>query len=240
MQSALSYSFTSLNEGRTPPAVHFAQVNEMDGFFLTGRKPDPAFDWKKLEGAEVVMFKAGQPLAMFKYACYKADIDFGKIKPICPGGAADIDRAFREGQGQYVQQQGPFPQQLQADGVGHIVAQVGRQIGPCGFSSLAATREWLASDMAKAFMRAYRKTRRYMNETPAAEIARAEKPFFPKIDESVLAECIATYQKLGCWTPHVEITRAAFEKTLDVFEYNGLIKQRYRYEQVCAAPPAAD
>lgn len=240
VQSALSYSFTSLNEGRTPPAVHFAQVNEMDGFFLTGRKPDPAFDWKKLEGAEVVMFKAGQPLAMFKYACYKAGIDFGKIKPICPGGAADIDRAFREGQGQYVQQQGPFPQQLQADGVGHIVAQVGRQIGPCGFSSLAATREWLASDMAKAFMRAYRKTRRYMNETPAAEIARAEKPFFPKIDESVLAECIATYQKLGCWTPHVEITRPAFEKTLDVFEYNGLIKQRYRYEQVCAAPPAAD
>ncbi len=240
VQSALSYSFTSLNEGRTPPAVHFAQVNEMDGFFLTGRKPDPAFDWKKLEGAEVVMFKAGQPLAMFKYACHKAGIDFAKIRPICPGGATDIDRAFREGQGQYVQQQGPFPQQLQADGLGHIVAQVGKQIGPCGFSSLAATREWLASDMAKAFMRAYGKTRRYMNETPAKEIARAEMPFFPKIGEAVLAECIATYQKLGCWTPHVEITRAAFEKTLDVFEYNGLIKQRYRYEQVCAAPPAAD
>ena len=240
VQSALSYSFTALNEGRTPPAVHFAQVNEMDGFFLTGREPDPAFDWKKLEGAEVVMFKAGQPLAMFKYACHKAGIDFARIRPICPGGAADIDRAFREGQGQYVQQQGPFPQQLQADGVGHIVAQVGRQIGPCGFSSLAATREWLVSDTAKAFMRAYGKTRRYMNETPAAEIARAEKPFFPKIGEAVLADCIATYQKLGCWTPHVEITRAAFEKTLDVFEYNGLIKQRYRYEQVCAAPPAAD
>jgi len=240
VQSALSYSFTPLNEGRTPPAVHFAQVNEMDGFFLTGREPDPAFDWKKLEGAEVVMFKAGQPLAMFKYACHKAGIDFARIRPICPGGSADIDRAFREGQGRYVQQQGPFPQQLQADGVGHIVAQVGRQIGPCGFSSLAATREWLASDMAKAFMRAYRRTRRYMNETPAAEIAKAEKPFFPKIGEAVLAECIATYQKLGCWTPHVEITRAAFEKTLDVFEYNGLIKQRYRYEQVCAEPPPAD
>jgi len=240
VQSALSHSFTSLNEGKTPAAVHFAQVNEIDGFFLTGRDPDPAFTWKKLEGAEVVMFKGGQPLAMLKYACHKAGIDFSKIKPICPGGAAEIDQAFRQGQGRYVQQQGPFPQQLQADGVGHIVAQVGKQIGPCGFSSLAATREWLKSDMAKAFMRAYRKTRVYMNETPAAEIARAEKPFFPKIGEAVLAECIATYQKLGCWTPHVEITRAAFEKTLDVFEYNGLIKQRYRYEQVCAAPPAAD
>jgi NitT/TauT family transport system substrate-binding protein len=238
VQSALSQGFVSLDKGEAPHAVHFAQVNEMDGFFLTARKPDPAFKWKKLEGAEVVMLRGGQPEAMLKYACHKAGIDFSKIKPIAPGSAAAVDKAFRQGQGQYVHQQGPFPQQLQADGIGHIVAQVGPQIGPCGFSSLAATREWLASDMAKAFTRAYRKTRIYMNQTPAAEIARAEKPYFPDIDEKVLADCLASYQKLGCWTPHVEITKAAYEKTLDIFEYNGLVKQRYRYDQICAAPPA--
>jgi NitT/TauT family transport system substrate-binding protein len=238
VQSALSQGFTALNDGKTPPVVHFAQVNEMDGFFLTGRQADPDFTWKKLEGAEVVMFGGGQPKAMFKYACHKAGIDFDRIKAITPGGAADIDKAFRDGQGRYVQQQGPFPQQLQADGVGHVVAQVGKLIGPCGFSSLAATRAWLQTDMARAFMRAYRKTRVYMNETPAAEIARAEKPYFPKIDEAVLADCIATYQQLGCWTPHVEITKPAYEVTLDVFEYNGLIKQRYAYEQICALPPS--
>ena len=124
--------------------------------------------------------------------------------------------------------------------LGHIVAQVGRQIGTCGFSSLAAAREWLGTDMAKAFVRAYKKTRAYMNETPAAEIARAEAPYFPDIDEEVLADCIATYQQLGCWTPHVEITQAAFEATLDIFEYNGVIKERYAYEQICAAPPTTD
>ena len=53
----------------------------------------------------------------------------------------------------------------------------------------------------------------------------------------MLADCIGTYQQLGCWTPHVEITRAAYEKTLDVFEYNGLLKQRHPYDKVCAAPP---
>jgi len=238
VQSALSQGFTSLNEGKTPEAVHFAQVNEMDGFFLTARKPDPGFAWKKLEGAEVVTFKGGQPHVMLKYACHKAGIDYSKLKLITPGGPADIDKAFREGQGQYVHQQGPFPQQLQADGIGHVVAQVGPLIGPCGFSSLAATREWLKTDMAKAFVRAYRRTRKYMNETPAAEIARAEKSYFPKIGEAVLADCIGAYQKLGCWTPHVEITRAAFEKTLDIFEYNGQLKRRYAYDQVCAAPPA--
>jgi NitT/TauT family transport system substrate-binding protein len=237
VQSALSQGFASLDQDKTPEAVHFAQVNEMDGFFLTGREEDEGFDWKKLEGAEVVMFKAGQPNVMFRYACYKAGIDYSKIKPITPGGADDIDRAFRAGQGQYVQQQGPYPQQLQADGIGHIVTQVGRKIGPCGFSSLAATREWLKTDVARAFMRAYRKTRVYMTKTPAAEIARAEKSYFPDIDEKVLAGCIASYQRLGCWTPHVEITQAAYEKTLDIFEYAGQLKRRYSYEMVCAAPP---
>jgi len=240
VQSALSQGFAALDKGETPDAVHFAQVNEMDGFFLTGREADAAFTWDKLEGAEVVMFGGGQPLAMFKYACHKAGVDFDKIRPICPGGAADIDRSFRGGVGRYVQQQGPFPQQLEADGIGHVVAQVGKQIGPCGFSSLAATRDWLETDMARAFMRAYRKTRIYMNETPAVDIARAEKPYFPDNDEGVLVDCIRTYQELGCWTPHVEITRPAYERTLDIFEYVGMLKRRYRYEEICAVPPAID
>lgn len=238
IQSAPSQGFTSLGNGEIPTAVHFAQINEMDGFFITGREPDEAFDWKKLEGADVVMFGGGQPKAMFMYACHKAGIDFNKINAITPGGAAAIDEAFRSGQGQYVQQQGPFPQQLEADGVGHVVAQVGPKIGPNAFSSLAATREWLATDQAKAFMRAYRKTRQYMIDTPAAEIASAEASYFPNIDQAVLADCIGTYQKLGCWTPHAEITKEAFEVTLDVFEHFGTLKERYAYEQVCALPPA--
>jgi NitT/TauT family transport system substrate-binding protein len=237
-QSALSQGFTTLNKGETPTTLHFAQINEMDGFFLTGRAADPDFTWKKLEGAEVVMFKGGQPLDMFKYACHKAGIDFAKIKAVGYGSASEIDRAFREGRGEYVQQQGPYPQQLQADGIGHIVAQVGKQIGPCGFSSIAATREWLETDMSKSFVRAYTKTRAYMNDTQAAEIARAQKPYFGDTEEAVLADCIDTYQRLGCWTPHVEITRAAYEKTLDIYEYNGLLKRRYAYDEVCAAPPA--
>jgi NitT/TauT family transport system substrate-binding protein len=237
VQTAPSQSFTPLEKGETPPAMHFAQINEMDGFFVTAREPDPDFSWKKLEGAEVVMFGGGQPNAMFRYACHKAGIDYDKIIPVTPGGAADIDKAFREGKGRYVQQQGPFPQQLEADGVGHVVAQVGPLIGANAFSSLAATREWLETDMAKAFMRAYRKTRVYMNETPAAEIARAEKSYFPNIDEKVLADTIASYQKLGTWSPHVEITKPAYEVALDVFLHAGIITKRHPYEAVVAQPP---
>ena len=238
VQSALSQGFGPLERGETPATTHFAQVNEMDGFFLTAREPDPAFAWRKLEGAEAVLFGAGQPFAMFRYACHRAGIDHSRINAIHPGGAAAIDAAFREGRGDYVQQQGPFPQQLEADGVGHVVAEVGPVIGPCGFSSLAAMPEWLESDMAAAFVRAYRRTRRYLNETPAEEVAAAEKPYFPAIGEAVLARCIRTYQGLGCWTPHIEITREAYEATLDIYAYNGLVTKRHPYESVCSPAPA--
>jgi NitT/TauT family transport system substrate-binding protein len=210
----------------------------MDGFFITGQAADPDFDWKRLEGSEVILFGGGQPLAMFKYACHKAGIDFAKLKVISLGSAEEMDKAFREGKGQYVQQQGPFPQQLEADGVGHIVATCGPKIGPVAFSSLAAKRDWLQSDVAKAFMRAYTKTRAYMLATPAIEIAKAEKSFFPAIELDVLAQCISSYQQLGCWTPHVEITRPAFEVVLDVFAHFGSLKERYAYDQVCVPPPS--
>ena len=72
VQSTLSQGFNTLNKGGVPACVHFAQINEMDGFFLTGRDADPAFSWDKLEGAEVLVHHGGQPMTMFKYACYKA------------------------------------------------------------------------------------------------------------------------------------------------------------------------
>ncbi|MCH8154846.1 MAG: ABC transporter substrate-binding protein [Proteobacteria bacterium] len=236
-QSAPSQAISALERGETPPALHFAQINEMDGFFLTGRAPDPAFTWDKLAGKKVMVDHGGQPLAMFKYACHKAGLDYGAIEALDAGSASDMDAAFRGGAGDYIHQQGPAPQQLQHDGVGHVVARVGEPIGPCAFSSLAATREWLAGDMAKAFMRAYRKTRAYVTETPAAEIARAEQALFPQVDPEVLAETIAAYQTLGCWSPHVEITRAAYEATLDVFQHAGRITQRHPYEGAIAQPP---
>ena len=238
VQSALSQGFTSLANGEKNNIRHFAQVNEMDGFFLTAKEPDDNFEWSKLEGARVILFGGGQPLVMFKYACHKASINFDKIDVINVGGAADMDAAFRDGKGDYVQQQGPFPQQLEADGKGHIVALVGPKVGLCGFSSLAATTDWLSTDMAGAFVHAYENARAYMNSESAAEIARAQQTYFPDTDSQVLTDCIATYQKLGNWSPHIEITNEAYEATLDIYQYAGDLQNRYAYEEVCSKPPS--
>ena len=177
-------------------------------------------------------------MAMFKYACFRRGLEFKSIQAVDAGSTEKMIETFCRGEGDYIHLQGPAPQQLEHDGAGHIVATLGDAIGPCAFSSLAATREWLAGDMAKRFMRAYRKARAWVIATPPEEIARAEASFFPGIDRVVLAATIGSYQKLGNWSPHVEITRPAWEATVDIFLHAGLIAKRHRYEDVIAPPPS--
>jgi NitT/TauT family transport system substrate-binding protein len=134
VQSTISQGFMSLENGHQPEARHFALINNMDGFFISGRDADNNFDWASLEGADVLVHHGGQPMTMFKFACHKAGIDIGKINIIDVGNAKEMDIAYRQGRGQYIHQQGPAPQQLEADGVGYVVAALGPVVGACAFS----------------------------------------------------------------------------------------------------------
>jgi NitT/TauT family transport system substrate-binding protein len=230
VQSAVAAAFPSVAKGKQPDVVHFAQINETDGFFLMGRQPDPNFSWSNLAGKNVLVDHGGQPMAMFKYGCLKAGLDYGKIFAIDAGSPEEMEAAFRSGEGDYIHAQGPVPQQLQQEGIGQIVASIGETIGVVAFSTLAAKAEWLETDMAAAFMRAYRAARKLAVTGSEGEIAKLEAGFFPGIDSDALAETIAFYQKLGCWTPHLDITREAFEVAVDVFLHSGAISQRLPYD----------
>ena len=237
-QSAVATSFAALEAGEKVDIVHFAQINERDGFFLAGREADGEFDWSKLVGREVLVDHFFQPLAMFRYALHKQGIRIEDIKVIDAGDVAAIDRAFRQGRGDYVHQQGPAPQQLELEGLGHVVASVGEVVGPVAFSSLCAKREWLETDMAQAFMRAYRKARQFAIDAPVEELAKLLQGFFPTINPAVLGRTLHTYQQLGCWTPDPAISRAAYDNLLDVFLHSGLIRQRHAYEAAIVLPPS--
>lgn len=233
VQSTISQGFMSLENGHQPEARHFALINNMDGFFISGRDADNDFDWASLEGADVLVHHGGQPMTMFKFACHKAGIDIGKINIIDVGNAKEMDIAYRQGRGQYIHQQGPAPQQLEADGVGYVVAALGPVVGACAFSSLAAMPVWLKTEDGQAFCRAYERTRQYVATRPAAEIALAEKSLFPQIDEAVLTQCIHAYQNMGCWPVEMTITDAGYNAMLDIFEFDGKISQRHPYESIC-------
>jgi NitT/TauT family transport system substrate-binding protein len=236
-QSAVATGFAGLARGESCPVRHFAQINERDGFFLTRRGSGDAFAWAELVGKTVLVDHFFQPMAMLRYALARAGVAYEGLRVVDAGDVQAIDRAFRAGQGDYVHQQGPYAQQLEADGLGQVVVSVGEVIGPVAFSSLCASEAWLATEMAQAFMRAYRAARHATREWPASEIAQLEHPYFPEIDIEVLTNTVAAYQQLDCWTPSPVITEAAFETALDVFAFSGMIPRRFAYNELCVLPP---
>ncbi|MGH9662721.1 MAG: ABC transporter substrate-binding protein, partial [Bryobacteraceae bacterium] len=199
IQSAVSTSWGPMEKGERDLPVHFAQINRRDGFFVVGRHPDPDFRWTNLEGREFLADHAAQPLAMMMYAARSNGVDWSRVRLVDAGGPDSMESRFRSGAGDFVQLQGPAAQQLEADGVGTVVACAGASTPPVAFSSLTASRDFLATGAARAFLRAYAQARAWVRKSPAGEVAASEAALFPSVTHGVLAAAIARYQRLGCW-----------------------------------------
>src|SRR5262249_41457725 len=141
-------------------------------------------------------------------------VNWSHIDVIDAGSADEIEAAFRSGQGDFAHLQGPAPQALELDGVGFVAASVGEAMPPVAFSSLCASRQFLGTDLARAFLRAYRKSREWVCQAKPGEVARAESTFFPNTPAAALTKAIAQYQSLGSWDGDLRIGKSLYEQAL--------------------------
>jgi len=236
-QAAVAASWFALAQSQKPPVANFAQINRFDGFIIAARQPDADFDWAKLKSGRFLHVHGGQPEAMLRYGLHRQGINLDELNDIDSAGGDEMMRQWRDGEGDFFHEQGAFPQQLEYEGIGHIVASVGEAVGPTAFSSLVCRWDWPATDEAQRFTAAYRAAREWVNSADPTEVARAEADFFPGIAVEATAAAVEYYQKLGTWSGGIEIERALYENALDVFQHAGIFKTRYPYEEVVVAPP---
>lgn len=239
MQSAVASNWKPMEAGESPLPVHFAQINQRDGFFLVGRHPASAFAWNRLEGSTLIADHGLQPITMLKYAAKTNGVNWSKIRLVDAGSPEEMQRAFRTSDAAYIHLQAPFSHQLEAEGTGHVVASVGASMPPVAFSSLCCSREFLDTEAYRAFREAFRESREWVRSAPAEEVAQKEASFFPGVPTTVLATAIRAYQGVGNWDGGIDIPRHLYEQALNVFESAGEIQHRHRYEEVCASPAGA-
>ncbi len=235
-QSAPAVSFAALEAGDDIDIVHFASINRRDGFYLTAREPMDDFKWADLEGQDVLVDHLFQPHATLRYAMHLNGADFDRMNIIDAGNVEQMDGAFRGGQGAFVHQQGPAPQQLEKDGAGYRVASIGEAIGPIAFSSLCAMRDWLESDMAKNFLHAYQLAMNDVIEMDASDIARIIHPMLPNIDRDVLETTLNDYKKLDTWNSDISINSESYENLLKVFLHSGYISKAHPMASCVVTP----
>ena len=230
MQSAVSSNWKPIEAGETPLPVHFAQINQRDGFFLVARRPGAAFAWKDLEGSTLIADHGMQPLAMLKYAAKTNAVDWSRIQFVDAASPEEMQRAFRHGRGDYIHLQAPASHQLEFENQGRVVVSVGASMPPVAFSSLCCSRDFLPTEDFSRFLAAYREAREWVRTAPPEEVAGKEASFFPGIDVAVLAVAIRAYQTVGNWEGGIEIPRDLYEQALTVFEDQ--LQRRHPYDSV--------
>jgi NitT/TauT family transport system substrate-binding protein len=78
--------------------------------------------------------------------------------------------------------------------------------------------------------RAMHRTLRWFAATPAIEIARTLKSYFPDVGEAIFAAAIERYRALGLWGPDPVIRREGYDRLHAAMRAAGTLKRDIAYE----------
>ncbi|MEK7385651.1 MAG: ABC transporter substrate-binding protein, partial [candidate division NC10 bacterium] len=142
--SGLMRSFELADRGGAR-LVHFAAMNDRNGFFLLSREPRPGFAWSDLVGRTVISFGgAPTPWLCMQAVLRRHGVDPARVTFVRDLSAPDAVAAFRAGKADFLEHGPPVVDQLLADGTAHLVASMGEATGPVPFSSFMTTPEMLS------------------------------------------------------------------------------------------------
>ena len=232
--SGLMRSFDQADHGE-PPLVHFAAVNDRNGFFLLSRESRPGFVWSDLVGRTVISFGgAPTPWLCMLAVLRRHGVDPARVTFLRGLSNADAVAAFRERKGDFIEHGPPIVDQLLADGTGHLVAAMGDASGPLPFSSFMTSRATLAHDGERLvrFVRGLSRVQRWMAASTAGEIAAVIAPAFADIDASFRVAAVERYLRQSTWARDPVLTRSGFDALQAVLLGGGFIKRSHRFEDL--------
>jgi NitT/TauT family transport system substrate-binding protein len=232
--SGIMRSFQLVDRGGAR-LVHFAAVNDRNGFFLLSREPRPRFAWPDVVGRTIISFGgAPTPWLCMQAVLRRHGVDPARVTFRRDLSTPDAIAAFRAREGDFIEHGPPVIDQLIADGTGHLVASMGEATGPVPFSSLMATPEALTKqrDVLIRFVRGLYRAQRWMAASTAQEIAAVVAPAFPDIEPSVRVAAIERYLRQSTWATDPVLTRAGYETLQEILLSAGFIKKPHPFESL--------
>ena len=212
--------------------VSFCKVVTRDPFFLVGRTPNPNFEMKDLLNIQLAtVSEVNTP-----WLCLQEDLRRNGLNPdlvtrVEGNTMAENDAALRAGEVDVIQVFQPFPEQLLADGFGHIWYAAATR-GPTSYTTLSTLRPTLERQRDKMLRmtRAIYRTQKWLHQTDVANIANAIREFFPDMPQEMLSACITRYQSLGLWGKNPILPRSGFDRLQASGHSGGLFSTGAAYE----------
>jgi NitT/TauT family transport system substrate-binding protein len=203
-------------QDREPGAdlVCFCDVVARDPFFIIGARPKPDFTFADLAPLKfATVSEVPTPWICLANDIRQAGVDPDGLDRITDKTMAENAAALRAGAVDAIQVFQPYAERLIASGTGHIWNAAATR-GLTAYTTLVTRRETLATraDDLLAMTRGMHRTLQWFATTPASEIARLLKDFFPDVEPQIFAAAIDRYRALGLWGPDPVVRREGYDR----------------------------
>lgn len=212
--------------------VSFCEIVTRDPFFLVGSEPRPDFQMLDLMTVRFgSVSEVNTPWLCLQEDLRRAGLDPSRVNRVEGNTMAQNDAALRAGDLDVIQIFQPFPEQLIADGAGHIWYAAATR-GTTSYTTLSALQGTLQTrrDQMVQMTRALYRTQKWLNGSSDTDIAAAIADFFPNMPPDMLASCIARYRTLGLWGANPILPRDGFDRLRASGLSGGLFKTGAAYE----------
>lgn len=225
-----------------PFLVHFAEINQRNGFFLLSRTARPSFTWTDVVGKTVISFaEAPTPWQCMLTVLRRHGVDPRTVTIERTLPLADALAAFRGGHGDFFETGQPFTEELLADGSAHLAASMGEATGPVPFSSFMTTERLLREepDVLRRFTRALYQAQRWIARADAKQIAELIAPAFPDVAPEIRQRAVARYLTQDTWSRDPIVRRPGYDYLQTILLDGGFITRAHRYEDLVDTTLAA-
>jgi NitT/TauT family transport system substrate-binding protein len=194
--------------------VCFCDVVARDPFFIIGARPRPQFKFADLVGLKfATVSEVPTPWICQADDIRRAGLDPDRLDRISDRTMEQNETDLRTGKVDAIQVFQPYAEQLIASGAGHVWYAAATR-GLTAYTTLVTRRPTLLAraDEFLAMTRALHRTLGWFKATPAQEIVRAVKDFFPDVDPAIFAAAIERYRALNLWGSDPVIQREGYDR----------------------------
>lgn len=220
----------------------FCQLTAKDGLLLLSRKKmaPNEFKWAMVKGKEYLDWTNGvTPQIDSLWVLKKHGINPQKdlANYITNVASGNRDSAWIAGKGDFGTFFEPTASLIEREGKGQVVASLGNEIGPMGFTVFMATDKFIAKNpkVVQGFCNAIQKAQNFVAASAPSDLAKLAQPHFMQMDYGLMLNSIKRYQGLGVWARDVTYSEQSLNKLQDIMVQGGVLKAEQKISYAKAA-----
>ena len=209
----------------------FCQLTAKDGLLVVSRKKmaPNEFKWAMVKGKDYLDWTNGTtPQIDSQWVFKKHGINPQKdlANYMTNVASGNRDSAWIAGKGDFGTFFEPTASLIERENKGYVVASIGNEIGPMGFTTFMATDKFIAKNpkVVQGFCNAIQKAQNYVSEASPSDMAKLVKPHFMALEYDLMLNSIKRYQGIGVWSKDVTYSEQSLNKLQEIMVEGGVLK----------------